>query len=211
MKTAAIWGADGDIGGALIGALKGSDWTIVGFGRHLDRFEDEVDIAFEADVANPFAVQTAVHQAALEVDLVDLFIYTIGDIVYKKSPQMDPAEWQRVVDANLNGAFYTYHHSLPLLSEDAHLFFIGAVSERLELPGFGPYVAAKAGLEAFLAALGKEERKMKITVVRPGAVDTKFWQKLPINLPKGAASPQKVASKILEAYKDGQQGKLDLV
>ena len=58
--------------------------------------------------------------------------------------------------ANLSGAYLATHHSLPLLAEDAHLVFLGAVSERLRLPGLSAYAAAKAGLEAFGEALGKE-------------------------------------------------------
>lgn len=211
MKTAIIWGADGGIGQALVQQLKTDKWTVVGFGRHVERFEDEVDFAYEADVANQFGVQTAVHQAALEIDKANLFIYTVGNIVHQKSPDMSPEAWTQVINANLNGAFYTYHHSRPFLTDDAHIFFLGAVTERLQLPGFAPYVAAKAGLEAFAATLKKEERKKKITVVRPGAVATPFWEKLPITLPKDAAPADKVAAKIMEAFAEGKAGQLDLV
>ena len=113
--------------------------------------------------------------------------------------------------ANLTGAFYSIHYSLPLLRENAHIFFIGAISERLQLPGLSAYAAAKTGLEAFATSLRKEQRKKRVTVVRPGAVKTSFWDKVPMKLPSDAASPAKVAQKILEAYQQGQQGFLDLV
>ena len=45
--------------------------------------------------------------------------------------------------------------------ENAHIIFIGAVSERLKLPGLSAYAASKAGLEAFAEVLGKEERKKR--------------------------------------------------
>jgi len=73
------------------------------------------------------------------------------------------------------------------------------------------YAAAKAGLEDFVIALSKEQRKKRFTVVRPGAVDTPLWEKVTLKLPSGAASPKKVAIKILEAYQNGHDGKLDLV
>jgi NAD(P)-dependent dehydrogenase (short-subunit alcohol dehydrogenase family) len=97
------------------------------------------------------------------------------------------------------------------MSENAHIFILGAVSERMRLPGLGGYAAAKAGLEAFAEALGKEERKKRVTVVRPGAVATPFWEKVPLKLPKDAAPPEKVAEKIYEAYLSEHKGKLDLV
>jgi hypothetical protein len=49
-----------------------------------------------------------------------------------------------------------------------------------------------------------------VTVVRPGAVATPFWDKVPMRLPKDAATPEKVAGRILQAYVDGQSGTLDL-
>lgn len=124
---------------------------------------------------------------------------------------MAPQDWDRIISANLSDVFYTYHHSLPLLDEGAHIFLIGAVSERLRLPGLAAYAAAKAGLEAFAEALSKEDRNKRITVVRPGAVATSFWDKVPLRLPKDAAPPEKVAEKIYEAYQSGHKGHLDLV
>jgi NAD(P)-dependent dehydrogenase (short-subunit alcohol dehydrogenase family) len=99
---------------------------------------------------------------------------------------------------------------LPLLADDAALIYIGAVSERLRLPGLSAYAAAKAGLEAFADSLRKEERKRQILVVRPGAVATPFWDKVPMKLPKDAASAQKVSKRIVEAYNEGMSGVLDL-
>ena len=114
------------------------------------------------------------------------------------------------MNANLLGAYLTTHHSLPLLAPDATLIYLGAISERLRLPGLSAYAAAKAGLEAFAEALRKEERKRRVLVVRPGAVDTALWDKVPMRLPKDAAAPQKVARRILQAYEDGTSGILDL-
>ena len=97
------------------------------------------------------------------------------------------------------------------MQENGHIIFLGAVSERLKLPGLSAYAASKAGLEAFAVALSKEERKKRITVVRPGAVTTPLWEKVSLRLPTDAASPEKVAEKIIEAYQVGHKGQLDLV
>lgn len=72
-------------------------------------------------------------------------------------------------------------------------------------------VAAKAGLEAFAEAVRKEERRKRVTVVRPGAVDTPFWEKGPMRKPKDAAAPEKVAQRILAAVAEEHSGQLDLV
>ena len=123
---------------------------------------------------------------------------------------MTPATWRRILDANLSGAFLAVHDSLPLLTADAPLVFLGAVSERLRLPGLSAYVAAKAGLEAFAEVLRKEERKRRVILVRPGAVNTAFWQKVPFRMPANALSPEEVAERVVAAVESGREGTLDL-
>lgn len=211
MKTAIVFGANGGIGRALLAALSAQDWTTVGFSRHEEAVEGLATHSFYADVAEPFSVQKAVQAAAYEVSDVNLFIYTAGDIISSTVEDMNPDVWRRIMDANLNGAYLATHYSLPLLAPDAHLMFVGAINERLRLPGLSAYAAAKAGLEAFGEALRKEQRKRKITVVRPVAVDTPLWEKVPMRLPKDAPPATKVAGRMLAAYDEGHTGLLDLV
>ena len=211
MKNAMIWGANGGIGSALAKELKQAEWNVIGISRDSELIENDVTHAYSADVTNDYAIQNAIMSSVQEVDAVQLWIYAVGDILSQKSDKLATADWQRIIGANLTGAFQTIHHSLPLLAEDAHIIFLGAVSERLRLPGLSAYVAAKAGLESFAETLRKEQRKKRVSVVRPGAVATPFWDKVPLRLPKDAASPEKVARRILEAHESGHSGVLDLV
>ena len=210
-KTAMIWGVNGGIGRAIATELKLAGWTTIGICRQPAAMDGQLNHTFAADVSREFEVQTAVRAASLEVDQIDLWIYAVGDIETTAVADLDSASWQRQLEANLTGPFLATKHSLPLLADDAHLVYLGAVSERLKLPKFSAYVAAKAGLEAFVASLQKELRGKKITLVRPGAVATPFWDKLPLHLPKDAAPPEKVAKRILSAYEEGHSGQLDLV
>jgi NAD(P)-dependent dehydrogenase (short-subunit alcohol dehydrogenase family) len=211
MKRAMIWGAAGGIGQALTQALKDENWQVIAVSREADGLTAGADIQLEADVSDSFAVQNAVQSASFEVDEIDLWVYAAGDIVSAKIRETAPDAWRRVLDANLTGAYLTTHYSLPLLAADAHLFYLGAISERLRLPGLAAYAAAKAGLEAYADALRKEQRGRSVTVVRPGAVATPLWDKVPMRLPKDAATPGKVAQRILQAYEDNQSGTLDLI
>jgi NAD(P)-dependent dehydrogenase (short-subunit alcohol dehydrogenase family) len=122
---------------------------------------------------------------------------------------MSPQDWRRIMDANLTGAFLATQYSWPMLAQEAHLFYLGAMSDRLRLPGLGAYVASKAGLEAFAEVVRKESRR-KVTVVRPAAVDTPLWQKSPFKLPPSHLSPEQVANRIYQAYQEGTVGNLDL-
>jgi len=207
MGTAMVWGASGGIGRALVDRLMADGWTVVALLRH------PVDLAsdvIEADVADLHSVESALAEARGVVSTLDLWIYAVGDITSVRVADMSPDTWRRILDANLTGAYLAVHYSLPLLADDAHIVFLGAVSERMRLPGLSAYAAAKAGLEAFATALGKEQRRRRVTVVRPGAVDTAIWQKVPFKLPGHALKPEAVAERIVAAYEEGHKGMLDL-
>ncbi len=212
MKNALIWGAGGGIGRALTAALVADDWTVYAITRRPGDHElaKLTPHLLDADVTVPYEVQVAVTSVSQEAMQVDLSIYAAGDITSSKTEAMTPEDWNRIVEANLTGAYLTTHYSLPLLAPDAHLIFLGAVSERLRLPGLAAYAAAKAGLEAFVEVLSKEERKRRVTLVRPAAVDTSFWEKVPFRMPASALSAESVARRLLEAHHQGHKGILDL-
>lgn len=210
-KTAMIWGASGGIGYALLQQLVENNWAVAAISREPEKTNHLTPHSFAADVRSDTAAQNAVMDTNFALGEIALWIYAAGDITAVSVQKMDLDVWRRILDANLSGPFLTTHRSLPLLAEDAHLFYLGAVSERLRLPGLSAYAAAKVGLEAFAETVRKEERKKRITVVRPGAVDTPLWGKVPLRLPKDAATAEKVSARILSAYQEGHSGFLDLV
>lgn len=210
MQTAMIWGANGGIGQALVKQLTTQDWHVIAIARHYQGIESESITTIDADATDPQAVETAITIASQTAVDVPLWIYAAGDITSAKVADLRAADWHRILGANLTGAYLTTHYSLPLLDETCHLMYIGAISERLQLPGLSAYVAAKAGLEAWATSLAKEERRRRITVVRPGAVVTPFWDKVPLKLPKDALSADSVAQQIIDAHQQGHKGTLDI-
>jgi NAD(P)-dependent dehydrogenase (short-subunit alcohol dehydrogenase family) len=164
----------------------------------------------EADFLDEGSLKSAVTNISQVVNDIKLWVYAAGDITSQNTEEMSLQTWQRILDANLGGAYMTTRASLPLLAKDAHLFYIGAIHERLRLPGLSAYAAAKAGLEAFAEVVRKETR-LKVSVLRPAAVDTGFWQKVPFKLPPKHLQPDDVALRLLQAYQNGETGTLDLV
>ena len=79
MKTAMIWGANGGIGSAIITKLADEGWTTVAVCHKPDPMVS-ADKVLDADVSEPFALQLAVHEVAMETDGIDLWVYTVGDI-----------------------------------------------------------------------------------------------------------------------------------
>ncbi|MFO7740841.1 MAG: SDR family NAD(P)-dependent oxidoreductase [Anaerolineae bacterium] len=210
MKTAMVWGASGGIGTALVKRLVDEGWRVLSVARDPGAVTYLTSEVVEADVSDPHSVRQAVARAEELVETVDLWIYAIGDITSLKTEEMSPEDWGRILAANLTGAYQAVHYSLPLLTPDAHMVFLGAVSERLRLPGLAAYASAKAGLEAFAEVLRKEQRRRRVTLVRPKAVETPLWEKVPFSVPHGAMSPEMLAEAVLQANQDGHSGVLNL-
>ncbi|MFO8035544.1 MAG: SDR family NAD(P)-dependent oxidoreductase [Anaerolineales bacterium] len=211
MQKAIIWGSEGGIGRAILKEFHRQGWQTAAVARAITGLSAEADWRYEADFTHPEQVQEVAEDLRQRNLGFDVFVFAGGDIGAQKIQEADPTRWEEIVDNNLTAAFLTLHANLPLLREEAHIFLLGAVSDRLQLPGLSAYAAAKAGLEAMAVSLAKEERRKRVTVVRPGAVATDLWEKVPFKQPEHAYQPAQVAERIWDAYQEGHQGKLDLV
>ena len=205
-----IWGASGGIGRAFVSRLTDDGWHVIALARRVDKSHSSAASTYEIDVGSPEIIERVVLAVREEVEEVNLWVYAIGDIILKKIQDLVPEEWTRIVKANLTGAYLASHFSLPLLADDAHLVFIGAMSERLQLPGLAPYVATKAGLEAIADMLREEQSGRRVTLVRPTFVATSFWEKVPFSMPSNAQNPEDLIDQVLKAVEEGHSGILNL-
>ncbi len=217
MGTLLLIGADSSIGQNVAKAFIEDEWQVFAIGRHPERFANGVHFAHAiTDVSDPVSLEQA--RDALQNYLqssgnppIEVVVYTVGDILARKVTEMSPEEWLRILNANLTGAFLATRVFAPLFSAEPHLFYVGALTEKLILPGLSAYATAKAGLEVFAQVLAKENPRWRVTVVRPAAVATRFWERVPFRLPPNALNPEIVALRILEAYYNEQKGTLDIL
>ena len=90
--------------------------------------------------------------------------------------RMKPAEWNTVINTNLNGVFHltqTFMRGM-MKAKFGRIINISSVVGRMGNPGQVNYAAAKAGLEGFTRALGAELASRNITVnaIAPGFIAT---------------------------------------
>ncbi len=210
MSTVFIWGASGGIGRALVNTFAGEGWAVHGAARNMGAMPEGVSerYTFEAGKAGSYKeIALLLAQDAVELDLV---IYAAGGMHTAKLEDLGAASWGQVLDANLNGAYLGVQSLLHLVPKGGHVMVIGAYVNKITLPKFGAYTTAKAALEPMMTIFQKENRRKNFTLVRPPAVDTAFWEQVPFNLPDGALAPEQVARAILDHYKAGESGTLDL-
>ena len=210
MPNALIWGASGGIGQSLVQHLKQSGWQVFAAARQTENIPQNADFTYEFDANSEHSIQQTAYLIAQEVQEIDLLVYTAGSVAYEKLDRMDYAMWTETLNTNLNGAFLTAQHMLPLMPKGSHMVFIGVYTDHIRLPKMGAYAVAKAGLEELVVLLAKENRRHQFTLVRPGAVNTAFWDQVAFRKPDDIKSPDTVATAILEFVEDGKSGVLEL-
>lgn len=210
MPEALIWGASGGIGGALVRRLKADGWRVFAAARDESRIPSNADVSLHFHASQEYTFREVAMRVGMESSGLDLMVYAAGGMVGARVDEISVGDWTATFDSNLTGALRMVQASQPLLRDDAHVVFIGAYLDHLVLPKFAAYAAAKAGLEALVNILAKEDRRRRYTLVRPGAVDTAFWTTAPIRLPKTAKTPEAVAEAIVERAKSTSGGVLDL-
>lgn len=210
MPSALIWGASGGMGQALVRMLSAEGWQVFAAARSTERIPDEAEQAYEFEAASEATFQQTMMFVGQEIEELDLIAYVAGGLTYEKLDRMDMSGWQATIDSNLTGAYLAAHHGLPLLRKGGHMVFIGAYIDHIRLPKMGAYAVAKAGLEELVNLLARENRRQNFTLVRPGAVDTDFWEQVSFSKPNDAKTPDVVAQAIIERYKRDEAGSLDL-
>ena len=99
--------------------------------------------------------------------------------------RMKPAEWNAVINTNLNGVFHLTQTLIRgmMKAKFGRIINISSVVGRMGNPGQVNYAAAKAGLEGFTRALGAELASRNITVnaIAPGFIATDMTDALSLD------------------------------
>ncbi len=177
-KIALITGASSGIGLACAQAMLRDDWTVVMVGRRADALNEALaqapehgkngivmpaDLSVESEVARLFA------QVKDQCGRLDLLFNNAGISLPNTLPGDLPGEdWRRVVDINLNGAFYCLSHAFKLMQNQSpqggRIINNGSISAHVPRPGSIAYSATKHAITGLTKAASLDGRAFGIAV-----------------------------------------------
>ncbi|MBS1831616.1 MAG: 3-oxoacyl-ACP reductase FabG [Acidobacteria bacterium] len=110
------------------------------------------------------------------VDRVDILVNNAGVQTWKPLLDLTEAEWDRVIDTNLKGAFLCTQRAARKMKDAAtggRIINIGSGCNKVAFPSLVDYTASKGGIEMFTKVSACELGKYGIAVncVAPGAVE----------------------------------------
>ena len=192
-RCALVTGASRGIGRgiALAFADAGAD-VAIGYRReHASAQETVKDIesrgrrgvALAADVRDPVAVGHLVKGAAEALGSLDIVVANAGVATrFQPVHEVEIDYWQRILDTDLNGVFYTIHAALPILraQRSGVILTISSIAADACGANGGPYVAAKAAVNALTTVVARENASLGIraNVISPGLVQTDIADKM---------------------------------
>lgn len=181
-KVAVVTGAAGDIGGLLCRALLDAGAAVVGVDVDRDRGERLTGYvpgrAFtfrEVDLTDPDAVAAF----GRDVQRVDVLVNAAGVISYSPIAETGVAEWDRVLNINVRGAFLVTKALGPALRDGGSVVNIASSAALRAGAGWAAYSVSKAGLVALTKVAAAElAPRVRVNVVCPGALDNPMPHRL---------------------------------
>ena len=135
------------------------------------------------DVTDAEAVRRAALETTTALGRIDIMIACAG-ITGPNAPAWEYpiAEWDRVIDVNLNGLFYCNRAVIPyMLSNDyGRIVNIASIAGKEGNPNAAAYSASKAGVIGLTKSLGKElaQSNIRVNCVTPAAVRTPLFAQM---------------------------------
>jgi NAD(P)-dependent dehydrogenase (short-subunit alcohol dehydrogenase family) len=133
-------------------------------------------LAVEADVTDPDRMRQAAGEVADALGGIDICVSNAGVYPLVAFEDTTVEQWRRVMDVNVDGAFYLTRAVLPYLrrSDAGRIVLIASAVVWLGPPGMVAYTASKAALIGFTRSLASELGPLGITVnaITPSMIPT---------------------------------------
>jgi len=200
-KNALITGAGKGIGKAIAIALAKEGVNVILVSRtqaDVDQLANQTNnlgvksLALSADVSDMNSINSAVEKALAEFKTIDILINSAGIAAFGKFLELEPNAWEKIIQVNLMGTYYTTRAVLPNMIE-RQIGDIINISSTAGLNGnalTSAYSASKFAVLGLTDSLMQEMRKhnIRVTALTPSTVATDMAKDL--NLTDG--NPEKV-------------------
>ena len=188
-QVAIVTGAAQGMGAAIAGRLAAegakvvlSDLNVekvVGVAERISTVANGSVVSMQTDVTKEDEVAKMVEATVAHYGTVGILVNNAGILYPTRIDHVTKAEWDEVLDVNLNGSFLCSKAVLPIMKENKFGRIVNMSSSAgrsVSTLGGVHYTAAKAGVLGLTRGMAKEVAPFGITVnaICPGLIDTEM-------------------------------------
>jgi len=186
-KIALVTGASRGIGAAVAKRLARDGYTIVvnyaGNAQAAENVVREIEsaggqaISAQGDVSKVADVRRLFDTVEEVYGGMDVLVNNAGVMQLAPIAEMTEEDYDRLFDINVKGSFNTMREAARRLRKGGRIVNFSSSVVGLLQPGYGPYAATKAAIEAATMVLARELRGREITVnvIAPGPTATDLF------------------------------------
>jgi len=189
-RVALVTGGNGGIGLAMAEAMARAGAAVMIAARNANKNEAALAAlasaagapdraaALVVDVAREADAERAIAATLARFGRLDILVNNAGIAARKLPQELAPADWQRVLDVNLTGAFLLSRAAYLHLKAGGHgkVINIGSIFSLFGAPYAAAYAAAKGGIVQLTKSLATAwaADNIQVNAVLPGWIDTEL-------------------------------------
>lgn len=186
-RIALVTGASRGIGRAIALRLAADGFAVAINYAHDDPAAREVAgqitssggqaVALRADISNEAQVAGLFQRTSQQLGRPDVIVHNAGTMPLAPIATGHVAEFDRAIATNLRSTFLVMAQAGQVLREGGRFIALSSSVLAKNFPGYGPYIASKAGVEGLVRVFANELRGRGVTAnaIAPGPVATELF------------------------------------
>lgn len=182
-KVAVITGGNSGMGLASAKELASQGTKVVIAGRDQKTLDAAVAaigenaLGVRADVSNLSDIGHLFAQASEHFGKIDVLFVNAGVAQFASLEESDEELFDRIVDINFKGAFFTVKMALPHLNDGASIIFTTSAATKKGMAGVSVYAASKSALLSLVKVFAAElaPRGIRVNAISPGPIETPIF------------------------------------